>query len=340
MGYRGQIGGPVKLFQISAFAALIGVSTAAFADTLAVQPVQIGQETIRYQNGVPTLDLEMKDGVVQITPLPLDHGSLSFGIAVYNDARQPANFGVENVRVTFASLPVKVLTKDDLVKKAENRAMWASIALAAVGGLSAAAAASQRDHYHSTLVTPRGTYRSYFSAPSVAGQFQAAAITAGTGVGIASIQNQLDKTVEALGDEVVQLTTVDPGESYAGRLVFAKIRPKVLPAKVEIAVNWNGETYPFTFQIAKKGTPAPVFTAITRPSHLTDFSQPPAEGSSGDGGVPSGAGDNPAQSKDAPAEGVHAVPPAQPSVSAPPVGAGLIPAAARSTASEAPATTH
>jgi hypothetical protein len=201
----------------------------------------------------------------------LDHGNLSFGIAFYNDSRRTANVGIENISVQFGSAPVKVFTRDDLERKAENRAMWASIAVAVAGGVAAGAAASQRDTYQGTMVTPHGTYQSYWSGPSSAGQIQAAALAAGTGYGIVSINNQLDNTLQALGEEVIQLTTFDPGRSYAGRVVIDKIRPKTLPAQVSLSITWNGETYPFTFQIAKPGTPAPVFTERTRTSDLIDF---------------------------------------------------------------------
>lgn len=265
------------VFKATGYAVLVSLTAPAMAaDKWLIQPIQAGQETVRYEKGVPTLDLELKDGVVQITPLPLDHGGLAFGVAVYNDGRQAANMGIENVTAQFSNGSVKILTREDLEKKAQNRAMWASIALAAAGGLAAAAAASQRNHYRSTFVTPRGTYRSYWSAPSAAGQFQATAIATGAGFGIASINNQLDQTLAALGEEVVQLTTIDPGESYAGRVVLAKIKPTALPARISLTVSWNGEVYPFNFQIAKRGTPAPSFTAITRTSDLTNFSPPSA----------------------------------------------------------------
>jgi hypothetical protein len=115
--------------------------------------------------------------------------------------------------------------------------------------------------------------------PSTAGQIQATAIAAGTGFGIASINNQLDRTLADLGEEVIQLTTVDPGESYAGRIVLAKLKSTALPTQVHLTINWNGEAYPFTFQIARPGTAAPTFAAITRPSDLTDFSA--SQGASG-----------------------------------------------------------
>lgn len=281
------------MFRLVAVLAATSISTAAAASSdLEVQPVQKGAESVRYEKGVPTVDLEMHDGVVQITPLPFDHGSLVFGVAVYNDSRHPANMGIEQVHVAFGGQPVGVFTEKELVKKAKHRAMWSQIGLALLGGLAAGASASQRDYYRGRFVTPRGTYTSRFSAPSVAGQFQAAAITASTGYGIASVQRQLDQTIAALGDQVIQLTTVDPGESYAGEFVIDKVKPRSLPATIDVTISWNGEDYPFEFQLAQSGTPAPAFTQIAMKSDLTDFSRPPGAAPGGavlqDAAVPSG----------------------------------------------------
>jgi hypothetical protein len=263
-----------KAYRFAAALAALSTSTTAIASpNWEIQPIQKGSATERFLRGVPTVDLELNDGVVEITPLPLDHGSLAFSIAVYNDSRRPSNMGIEQIHVTFNGQPVAVFTEQALVKKAKNRAMWSQIGLALLGGVAAGAAASQRIHYRSTFITPRGTYRSWFSAPSVAGQFHAAAITASTGYGIAAVQGQLDRTIGVLGDQVIQLTTVDPGESYAGEFVIDKIRPKSLPAIVDVTIDWNGESYPFEFQLAKSGTPAPVFTQIAARSDLIDFRQ-------------------------------------------------------------------
>lgn len=258
--------------RVAYFGAAIGIAAPAMAGpNWLVQPVQVGQETIRYQRGVPTIDLELADGVAQITPMAFDHGSLVFAVAVYNDSRQPANFGIEHVGVAFQGRGVRVFSRDDLVKQAKNRAAWSQFGLALLGGVAAGAAASQQNYYHSTLITPRGTYLGSFSAPSLAGQMQANAIIHDTAWGIGAIQYQLDRTVEMLGNQVIQTTTVYPGESYAGQIVLAKVSPKQWPAQLQVTLNWNGAAYPFTFQIAKPGTPAPLFNAITRQSDLIDF---------------------------------------------------------------------
>lgn len=264
----------MKISKLAALAAMLAcVSQPVVAGPkYVVQPVPVGTETIRFDQGVPTVDLQREKGVVQITPLPLDRGSLSFGVAVFNGGDTPANIDITNFEISVGERPLPVFSREELEKKAKNRAMWQSIALAAVGGLAAVAAANQRDHYTHTMRTPRGTYRSHFSAPSTAGQIQSAAIAAGTGFGIAAVQRQLDETRAALGEEIVQLTTVDPGESYAGRIVLTKAKVKALPQHVSFVVRWNGESYPFAFRLAKQGTPQPEFVRLTPAEPSTDVS--------------------------------------------------------------------
>lgn len=265
----------MKIHTIAGAMALVSTASAAIAgDKSVLQPVQVGEETVRFDRGVPTTDLQLPHGAVQITPLMMDHGGLSFGIAVLNNGDQPANIDVTNIEARAGAQVLPVLTRDQLEAKAKNRAMWASIAMAAIGGLSAAAAASQRDEYRSTLITPRGTYRAVYSAPSTAGQVQAAAIAAGTGITLANIQGQLDATRAELGANIVQITTVDPNESYAGRIVLTKIKNKAMPQRVDITVHWNGEDYPFAFQLAKKGTPMPIFKPI--PARVSEPVEPTA----------------------------------------------------------------
>lgn len=260
--------------------AVIGLTTAvpvhAYAAEPVVQAIQTGAETARFQQGVVTLDLELERGAVQVTPLPLDHGSLSFSVAVLNKADAPANIDITNFNVAAGPQALPVFSKDQLEGKAKNRAMWAQIALVAAGSLSAAAAASQRDTYRSTLVTPRGTYSFRGSAPSAAGQAAAAASIAGAGVGIAAVRARLDETRAALGNNIVQLTTIDPGEGYAGQIVVAKIKDRTLPQRVTVTVRWNGEDYPFVFQVAKKGTPVPEFTAL-KVARSTASALPPTD---------------------------------------------------------------
>lgn len=254
------------MVQIFSKAACVAVAftlpTVVLAEEPVLQPVQVGFETLRYDRGVPTLDLQMQQGSVQIRPLAMDHGSLAFSVAVFNAGNAPANFGIENFAVQAGEKSLAVFSVDQLISKAKNRARWKQIGVGILGGLAASAAASQRDTYYGSLHTPHGSYFSTYSAPSAVGQLQATAIAAGTGYSIAVIQSNLDRTREALGENVIQTTTLDPGQSYAGKVVLQKVTSTKRPERVSIVVNWNGEQYPFAFQLAKPGTTAPVFTSL------------------------------------------------------------------------------
>ena len=248
--------------------ALCAATAPALAgDKYVVQPVQVGSETVRYVRGDASVSLFKEHGSIQVQPLAFDHGGMSFAVAVYNDGQAPANFDIANIRVAVLGQQTTLLSRDMLEKKAKNRALWKQIGIAAIGGLASAAAASQQDRYTATTYTPRGTYRSVYTAPSAAGQVQAVALAAGTGVGIAAVQNQLERTLSELSTDIVQMTTVDPGDSYGGRIVVSKVKfGKALPARIDLVVHWNGEDYPLAFQVAKPGTPTPAFTTIPTPA--------------------------------------------------------------------------
>lgn len=259
-------------------------ATPAFAgDKYVVQPVQTGTETVRYLRGEASVSLFQKQGSVQIQPLAFDHGGLSFAVAVYNDGQAPANFDIADIRVSVLGQQTALLSRQDLEKKAKNRALWKQIGIAAIGGLASAAAASQEDRYTATSYTRRGTYRTVYTAPSAAGQVQAVALAAGTGAGIVSVQNQLERTLSDLSADIVQMTTVDPGDSYGGRIVVSKVKfGKALPARIDLVVHWNGEDYPFAFQVAKPGTPAPAFTTVAAPVTAAPSEQAPEQAAAGE----------------------------------------------------------
>lgn len=291
------------MYRATVFASLVlcAVQPAYAAPKVVVQPMQLAEESIRYNHGVATIDQFSDNGSIQIRPAPMDHGSLAFNIAVFNTGKQAANIDVSNFALTADAVTVGALSVEVLEKKAKSRAAWTQVGLAVLGGVTAAAAASQRDTYHSTFVTPRGrTYHSYYSAPSALGQATAVASVAAAGVGIAAVQNRLDQTLEALGSEIVQLTTVDPDDSYGGTIVFEKVKFAKLPMQVTMTVDWNGRKYPFAFQIAKPGTPAPPF----KPTQIVEKAPAAPQVMT----VPVPAGSTPAVITPAPAQAPSATP--------------------------------
>lgn len=230
-----------------------------------IQPVQLGAETVRFVQGVPTLDLQTPTGAVQMTPLGFDHGGLTFGVAVFNGSDHPSNIGVENVSVVSGDQQMVVFTAQQLQSKAKNRAMWTAIALGVAGGLATAASASNRSHYNAVTSTPWGTVVTHASYRSTSDDLQTAALAAGTAASLVAVQHRLDHTMEEIGSGVVQTTTVAPGDSYGGRIALDKLKAYQgkEPVRVMVTVDWNGTKYPFQWQVAKAGTPTPVFAALT-----------------------------------------------------------------------------
>lgn len=228
------------------------VSGPAFAETrLSFTPAQEDGVNIRYLQGVATLDRQDTAGAVQITPIGLDHGRLTFAVSVLNLSNASDNFGVEDIQATVGDQALPVLTRERLDQMAKNRAMWAQIGVALAAGVAAGAAASTTDTYRATTYTPHGTYRTVITTPSVGGQIAAASAAAGGGYAIANIQSRLDETRQALANEIVQTTTVMPQDSYSGRFVIEKFKGK-WPQDVHLSVTFAGRQYPFTFHVAKQ----------------------------------------------------------------------------------------
>jgi hypothetical protein len=235
------------------------ITTSAIAET-AIYPMQLGDETLRYLQGTPTLELESANGAVEVTPLPFDHGSVSFRIAVYNKGVQSSNIDGSNLRVQVGAQELAAFTKDELVHKAKNRAGWAKFGTLMVAGLAAglASQAYTTNTYVGHYSSPFGSSTSVISwRDNTVGVLGASAATAAGVAGIVGIQNRLDYTLRALSNEVMQTTTVDPNSTYAARVVFEKIKNAALPQDVRLTVRWNGEVYPFAFRLAKPGHDLP-----------------------------------------------------------------------------------
>lgn len=235
-------------------------SSPASAAKLTASPLTEDGVQMRYNRSIPTLQRDDDLATITVTPLALNRGRLSFAIAAFNKAPGAINLGVENVTAQLSDgSPVPILTKDDLVRQAKNRAMWAAIAVGVAGGLATYGASYAGTHnYNSSLYTPHGVYRysgTYVNHTERALAMGAAA--AGTGYALSSIQNGLDNLVADLGETVLQTTTVDPGTGYGGVIVVDKLRWK--PAKgtkgkladqnLVLTVSANGHSYPFAFDL-------------------------------------------------------------------------------------------
>jgi hypothetical protein len=262
----------IAIHRAAAVAALLGIAVPTLAaPSYTVYAVQTGQETVRYRQGVPTLDLETDGAAVQVTPRAMDHGSLAFDIAVYNKGADGFNFDIGDIDVRAGDQHLAVFSKDQLIAKAKNRAIWSQIGMAVLAGAAAAAVANA----HSTNSYRSRTYfPGYGTVTHVArwrdnsiGQLGVAASVAGGAIAIKGIQNRLDYTVQNLSDDVVQMNTIDGDSSYAGKIVVEKIKAKTLPQEIRIVVNAHGVPHAFAFRLALSGHDVPpAFTAVTKAS--------------------------------------------------------------------------
>lgn len=229
---------------VAAMAASL-ISTSLIAGVTATPEAQDGISTITYLKGTPTVDIARPSGDIRITPLPDDHGRLSFGVAVFNKGATAANFGIETISVTVDDISVAILSREKLQKMAANRAGWAQFAVALAGGLQAASAQSS---YHSTTYTPYGVYHTRATVYDPVAANMALDRSAAES---AMIQDRLNATLANLGDEIVQTTTVEPNTPYGGRIVLDKFKTKAFPDKITLMIHWNGDDYPFTFDLNK-----------------------------------------------------------------------------------------
>lgn len=224
-------------------------ATPAFAK-LEIKPAPEAAQVVRFDRGVPTIEEDLPDqqAAVRVVPLPgLDHGSLTFRVAVYNKSKSTMNVGVENMTFSYGNVLLPVFTKDQMESKTKKRAMWSQIGYAMLAG---AAAAAQNNNTTVTTYAPGGrVYRTVIDRPGLS-DGQLASVAAGGGA-IALSQIGLNKTLEMLNDEYVQTTTLDPESGYGGRIVCSKLKAAKVGEMVILAVEVNGEKHLFKFRVEK-----------------------------------------------------------------------------------------
>jgi len=219
--------------------------------------------TASYDRGVATVQIIRPNGIVQLTPIGMDHGGMTFLVAVFNNSDRPVNFDLPNIRASAGGQPIRAMSAEDLIRKANNRAFWRSVGVGLVGAFAVAAASSRTNTYYSSYRSRYGSSFTVIRYPSLAGQLEADRLTGTTAYAISAIQGQLAETRAALSDQIVQTMTVQPGDSYAGRVVLAKVAGAA-PRDIDVVIDWNGDRYPFALRLQDSDTvPPPSIQALT-----------------------------------------------------------------------------
>lgn len=243
--------------RIAATLLLATTTLSACATTYSMTPLADAGQTVRYDQGRATTDQIKPLGSVKVTPIEVaEDGRLVFAVAALNTSGQAVTFGTENISVVDgAGLPVRVFTRDALVRQAKNRATWAAIAVA-MAGAGAAVAANQNAYRttNATLSAPGGRVYHYTAQTydPTAAALGTAAATAGTTAGMIGIRNTLDATLAGLNEEMLETTTIDTSTAWGGKVVAAKLPGSTWPRDVTVTVAWQGETYPFRFRVNRE----------------------------------------------------------------------------------------
>lgn len=258
------------------------LTIATFTSTVAqardrdvLQPVQTGNESFRFVRGNYVIDFPGKQTVVEVTPAPSDHDNMSFVVSVLNAGAAPINFGTSNISVEGTRSPVRLMTRAEMVRKAEHRAGWAKFFTGLGGALAAASEAGQRDYYSVSGVSSFGFFNAEVSAPCYSCQANAGATMALTDIRLARIEGSLDETRNALAQQALQLTTVDPGQIYGGRIFLSKFKHDN-GDRVRLIVTVGEESFTFGFRFVPEGTPPPAYhmAPTSRPATLAAVAIP------------------------------------------------------------------
>jgi len=229
----------------------------AFAKNYEFTPVAEEAASIRYLQGVPTISIADDAGGIMVTQNEELYGRVRMNVAFTNASDLPVNFGVENITATIDGEPVEIMTADGLEKIAKRKAGWANFAVAMAGGLGAVAAQANSTRTYTTTGYTR--YGSYYSQTRVTDPTAAAIGTAasigGAGYAISRINANLEQTLGAIQDNVIQTTTVDPLSNYGGMLVLDKFKiDKKAPGRLELVIRRNAgdaEGYRVVFDLKR-----------------------------------------------------------------------------------------
>lgn len=214
----------------------------AFAKDYEFAPAADEGVSVRYLQGVPTVSIADEEGGIMVTQSEKMYGRVRMNVAFTNASDLPVNFGIENITATIDGEPVEIMTAEGLEKIAKRKAGWANFAVAMAGGLGAVAAQANSTRTYTTVGHTR--YGSYYSQTRVTDPTAAAVGTAasigGAGYAMSRINANLEQTLGAIQNNVIQTTTVDPLGNYGGMLVLDKFKiDKKAPGRLELVFRRN-----------------------------------------------------------------------------------------------------
>jgi hypothetical protein len=202
----------------------LSVSTPAMAADYLAVPTPAQEDTLTYFKGVASIERKTEFGSIRITSIGEETGKPAFVIEITNVSEASVNFGTENISATIVGQkkPTLVYSAADIQRMVESKAAWAAALTSLSGALatntSRATACGYRGCYTATIRTP-----DYFARANASRQINAI------------YENSADR-VDELKNSYLQTTTVEPGQSYGGRVALSKPKVKQWPASLSLTV--------------------------------------------------------------------------------------------------------
>jgi hypothetical protein len=231
----------MKLIPLMVTACAVALSVPALAGDYSSQPEPGAADTLRYFKGDVTITRKTQTMTISIAPLGNQNGRPAFAIDITNTSPAAINFGLADIAVIVDGKPVVVLTKDELARKAQNAAGWQRFGAAMVAGLT-------NTNYNTTTTngyvgrTPVSIQSTTVGRDSYAEQRDRERMDN-------SIEGALAARLADAANNNVDLTTIDPGASYGGKIVLDKPKAKSWPAEAVVTV--RGEAFHFTMKNSK-----------------------------------------------------------------------------------------
>lgn len=217
------------------FAGLLVSTSPLLAADYKSKPVPQSTDSVTYYKGTPVVERATPFGKVRITSIGEETGKPAFVVDMLNESDAPINFGTENINASVVGekKPTTVYSADDIQRMVQNKANWAA-ALTAMAGASATNTSYGRACGYGGCVTASVTTPNYYAQANAARQ-------------VNEIRNDEAGRIDELSQNYLQLTTVQPGEGYGGRVAISKPKSKKWPAVLKLTV--LGEV--FDFEITK-----------------------------------------------------------------------------------------
>jgi len=249
---------PIK--SVMALLAIAVLSTGCATVKLAsYTPEESGQE-VRYDNGVGIITAENDDVLLVMYPtfkLQEPTEIPTFTLSITNKTDHLLNFNPANITASIDSKPNGVYSLEQRVGEIRSNKIKAQVAMAIIGGISAAAAANAASHSSSTYTsygyvgrTPFAQTARVDSYDPLAGMVVGGAVIAGTGVAIHQIENSAGNQ-EAAAQGILQRSTLAPGQTVTGQVMIRRSKKGGQMGEHEVQLVIPVETHANTFRFRK-----------------------------------------------------------------------------------------